>query len=91
MDDELEQLAELTASIRYQVNRPPVTKMGNCPKCGEGSRGASECADCLGAKIDNIVGSDVGTRYVARMRRLHADAARLAAAREAAEEDGENA
>ena len=34
-------------SLRYQVMRPAVTTMGDCPQCGESSRGSGVCADCL--------------------------------------------
>ena len=74
MRDVLEEAGELMAAIRYQVFRPQVTTMGSCPGCGERSRGGSDCADCLGARLDAVVGSPSGARYVANCRRTRDEA-----------------
>lgn len=54
---------ELMAAIRYQVHRPEVTTMGRCPRCGESSRGAGVCADCLGFELGDLLDSSVGMDY----------------------------
>ncbi|KAF1692694.1 hypothetical protein CSC64_06820 [Pseudoxanthomonas koreensis] len=62
--------AELMASIRYQVFRPEVTTMGACPRCGNGSRGAGTCADCLGRELDVLTDGAAGSGLVAASRAL---------------------
>lgn len=54
MTDPAAKARELMAAIRYQVFRPEVTTMGPCPRCGESSRGASFCADCVAVELDGL-------------------------------------
>ena len=64
MTDPAAKARELMAAIRYQVHRPEVTTMGPCPRCGESSRGAGKCCDCLGVALDCLLDSIAGTEYV---------------------------
>lgn len=60
----VDQARELMAAIRAQVFVPEVTTMGPCPRCGESSRGAGVCRNCLGADLDAMTDSMDGTVYV---------------------------
>lgn len=64
MTDRTDQAAELMHRIRHQIFHG-VTTMGQCPRCGQKSRGSGVCASCLGIELDNLIGSEgVGIRYV---------------------------
>lgn len=65
----VDQARELMAAIRRQVFVPEVTTMGPCPRCGAGSRGGSDCADCLADDLDRILETADGHAYVAACRR----------------------
>ena len=46
---------QLLSSLRYQINSPRVTTMGYCAAgCGQVSRGAGVCFQCLLSELDAL-------------------------------------